>query len=130
MWNRLKPKDKVNDLKSNSTSQQIENIIKDSSNNIRDRAGSSVVGGVNDYDSISNDNAADGDVDNGGHTTSLMTTTTTVIITDDIRSQFKEEMESLKLRYRAEALKAIAEAERTAYEQGRLIDGRWMVIDR
>lgn len=114
MWNTLKPKAKVDHSNSNSTSQQrIQNIIEDSAN-------SSVVG-VNG--NISNDNVVVDTVDNGGYdggdnvcdpTTTLMTT----VISDNIRSQFKEEMESLKLRYRAEALKAIAEAEQSAYEQG------------
>ena len=111
MW-----KAKVDHSNSNSTSQQrIQNIIEDSAN-------STVVVGVDD--NISNDNVVVNTVDNcGGYdggdnvcdpTTTLMTT----VISDNIRSQFKEEMESLKLRYRAEALKAIAEAEQSAYEQG------------
>ena len=94
MLNRLKPKAKVDNPNSNSTSQQIQ---KDSCN-------------IHSTDS----SVVDGD--NGDNPTTLMATVT---ITDNIRSQFREEMETWKLRYRAEALKAIAEAKRTAYEQGR-----------
>jgi hypothetical protein len=115
MLNRLKPKAKLDNPNSNSTSQQIQNI-KDSYN--IHSTDTIVVDGVND--SISNDgvivNTVDGDDSNGDNPTTLMDTVT---ITDNIRSQFKEELETWKLRYRAEALKAIAEAKRAAYEQGR-----------
>ena len=113
MLNRLKPKAKVDNPNSNSTSQQIQ---KDSCN--IHSTDSSVVDGVNDKSSNSSVvvNTVYGDGDNGDNPTTLMATVT---ITDNIRSQFREEMETWKLRYRAEALKAIAEAKRTAYEQGR-----------
>ena len=112
MLNRLKPKANVYNPNSNSTSQQIQ---KDSCN--IHSTDSSVVDGVNDKSSNSVVvNTVYGDGDNGDNPTTLMATVT---ITDDIRSQFREEMETWKLRYRAEALKAIAEAKRTAYEQGR-----------
>lgn len=115
MLNRLKPKAKLDNPNSNSTSQQIQNI-KDSYN--IHSTDTIVVDGVND--SISNDgvivNTVDGDDSNGDNPTTLMDTVT---ITDNIRSQFKEELETWKLKYRAEALKAIAEAKRAAYEQGR-----------
>ena len=118
MLNRLKPKAKVDNSNSNSTSQQIQNI-KDSCN--IHSTDSSVVDGVND--NISNGsvvvNTVYGDGGNGDNPTTLMDTVT---ITDNIRSQFREEMETWKLRYRAEALKAIAEAKRVAYEQGRQFD--------